>query len=91
MITVVEKQVVWLVSNIYTNQHTSTGRVETTIYGKEQDAVAEFSRRIREGLPRDTPTLVLEHEIELGLANSCYQLDCDEDICVVCIDKDVVN
>lgn len=86
---IVEKQIVWLVTNIYL--YTSTGRIETTIYGKEQDAIDEFSQRIQKALPIDYPVLSLEHDIALGIANGSYQYQEGENIVVVALDKDVVN
>ena len=94
LITIIEKQVVWLVTNIYTNRYTSTGRTELTIYGKEQDAITEFTRRIRKAQPDEVKFYDYDHaqlQVDLGLANGCYQYDAGEDIVVICLDKDVDN
>ena len=82
-----------MVTNIYTNRYTSTGRTGTTIYGREQDAKDEFVKRVKRSLSEEVSEDVdrVEFEIEIALANGCYQYNCGEDIVVIAIDSDVVN
>lgn len=86
LITIVEKQVVWVVGLIRSNKSFSF-----KIYGQKQDAIDEFTKCIKRVLREDATIDEIDYETALGVANKCYQYLEGEDIAVITLDSDVVN